>query len=114
MDWTKDIGNWKDLGEAIANYNGEIGNVMAFSGYAEYTDTDGIRKLEIFLAYEPATDEDNRCIDCQLIPDRPTLDNPIYCTFCFQKVCQGCYRGHEKNHWKQPKTIAGEPIGPPF
>ena len=113
MNWTKDITNWRELGEAIASFNSEIGScVMKFTGgMAEFTMEDGTKYLEIHLVYDPASDVENCCVGCHRTPNPVTMDNPTVCTNCFKKVCIDCWNKHARIHlWESPvqKTIGGD------
>jgi hypothetical protein len=103
-EWSVDIGNYRELGLAIANFNKMAGN-DPFVGTATMSVEDGLRHLQIDLYYDE--NEKFRCHICNEIPGHPTMDNPGICTFCGVRVCGNCHRNHEQSHWRPQKDLAG-------
>lgn len=103
--WTVQVGNYKELGEAIATFSKRY-DAYEFVGTAELSIEDGMALLKIELASD--TTEMFRCVDCGLVPERPTTDNPMLCISCMKKVCSQCIRKHKMQHRNPARTIGGQ------
>jgi hypothetical protein len=102
-EWSVDLNNYRELGGAIASFNKLIGN-DPFVGTAEMTVEDGMRVMVITLYHDETIQF--TCENCSQIYYEPVK----LCTFCWQRICGNCWKGHEKGHWRPQKTIGGDLI----
>ena len=105
------VGDYKELGEAIAEYGRRVTFDIPFAGTAELVKEDGLTILRIELVAN--TTELYRCSVCGLVPERPASDNPGLCINCMKKVCEKCSRRHRNQHHAAARTIGGDTICTP-